>query len=275
MSSLEPRCDSWLRSRPYTEVLTRPRALIGFHDGLSNLDPSHSDDDAKLVFIRPDSPAYPPTPPAGPQSPASPGQPGYGNPQAGGPIFPDLRQPPTPEPASATGGTYLFVRASLFDMHTWDNQTLTQQEQAVGRHKLSGATLDRSNDSTERDLPPIYETDPTNVTVPPTSHIRRANPRAVPDDRLRRIFRRGYPLITSTSTGSPGRGLLFASFSRSLSTQVEFMFRAWLRNKDFPTPGAGPDPLMALDNNVLAGGYYFIPPLTDTRKPWTWNLPLA
>jgi len=248
------------------------RGLIGFHDGLSNLDPAHEPTDAALVFVG--QAGSPVTPPGGPQPAPGPGQPGYGGPA--GPVFPlDLRPAPPAEPASAKHGTYMFVRGSLLDTAAWDRRTLGEQERAVGRFKPSGAFLDLTDDPKRRDEAPAFAADPTLTTVDRASHARRANPRAgTPEapDPSRRIFRRGYPM----QVGGPGglrRGLLFVSFSRTLSTQVEFAMRAWLRNDDFPTPGAGPDPLLAAETGVLAGGYFFVPPLDDSRKPWTWRLP--
>lgn len=251
------------------------RALIGFHDGLANLDPAHDAEDAALVFVDPQGPAYPANPAPGQQPPAQPGQPGYGTPLGTGPSFPSLRPVPAGEPESSRDGTYVFVRGSVFDTSVWDQMTLGQQEQTVGRHKPSGAFLDRPDVDSQaaRADAPVFETDPADLRVPPSSHVRRSNPRATPEDRLRRVFRRGYPMLVPTCGGALRRGLLFVSFSRSLTTQIEFMMRAWLRNPDFPTVGAGIDPLLALDTQVLAGGYYFVPPLTDQRKPWTWAVP--
>lgn len=80
------------------------RALTGFLDGTSNLDPRHSPDDAKLVFVDPAAVAdYPPqVPPEGPSQ--------YGQPQP--PTFPpDLRPPPTREPDWTAKGTYVSRRA--------------------------------------------------------------------------------------------------------------------------------------------------------------------
>ena len=86
------------------------RALIGFHDGLSNLDPTNPTDQ-QLIFVGQDgAPDYPQTP-EGQQPGPQPGQPGYGQPGQSGPIFPsDLRQPPTQaEPSWTRDGTYLMV----------------------------------------------------------------------------------------------------------------------------------------------------------------------
>ncbi|MGH7175062.1 MAG: Dyp-type peroxidase [Minisyncoccia bacterium] len=250
------------------------RALIGFHDGLSNLDPTDLADQA-LIFVGQDgAPPCPAPPPAGPQPPPQPGEPGYGQQGTPGPIFPPgLRQPPPTEPPWTKDGSYVMVRASGLNTGQWDQNTLQQQEQVVGRWKYSGATLDNPNEAAHRHDPPIFAADPANNQVPLTSHIRRANPRALPTDVLRRIFRRGYPLILPSVQGPLDLGLLFVAFGRSLSCQVEFIMRAWLKNKDFPVPGSGVDPLLALETQVLAGGYYFVPPVADPNEPWNWVVP--
>jgi deferrochelatase/peroxidase EfeB len=237
------------------------RGLIGFHDGLSNLDPAHDESDAALVFVgRKDAPPFPSTPPAGPQPAPTPGQPGYGG-NSVGPNFPEMRPAPNPEPDSLTDGTYMFVRGSVLKIAEWDERALGLQEQTVGRFKPSGAFLDRTDDPHSRDEDPLFATDQTSTIVPRESHARRANPRATVNgvsDADRRIFRRGYPLMIA-GAGGLRRGLLFVSFSRTLSTQVEFIMRAWLRNADFPQPQAGFDPLLAMEEAVPSGGYFFVP----------------
>jgi deferrochelatase/peroxidase EfeB len=251
------------------------RALIGFHDGLSNLNPKELTDQ-QLIYVGQDgAPPLPPTPPGGQQPAPQPGQPGYNQPGTTGPSFPgDLRQPPAqPEPAWARDGSYLVVRASLLDTSKWDRESLQQQQQEVGRWKYSGASLDNPNEPAHRRDEPQFVTAPTSVVVPLTSHIRRANPRSQVTDALRRIFRRGYPLMLTNANGTMERGLLFIAFARSLITQPEFIMRAWLKNPDFPTPRSGVDPILALETQVLAGGYYFVPPVSDAESPWDWQVP--
>jgi hypothetical protein len=51
-----------------------------------------------------------------------------------------------------------------------------------------------------RDVPD-FQANPTNVNVPLNGHVRRANPRAEPDDPERRIFKRGYPLMVPLTPG--------------------------------------------------------------------------
>jgi hypothetical protein len=69
------------------------------------------------------------------------------------------------------------------------------------------------------------------------------------------------------------RGLLFIAFGRTISTQFEFIFRAWMRNPNFPESGAGQDRLFRFEKQVIAGGYYFVPPIENANHPWTWTLP--
>ncbi len=238
------------------------RALIGFLDGTANLDPKNNANDAGLVFVGPDMPPYPPVPPNGVDS--------YGQPT--GPNFPpDLRQPPAPEPESSDHGTYMVVRASVLDISHWDTSTLGDQQHAIGRFKLSGSGLQAPNDPSVPPVDPDYSTDPGGTITPLTAHVRKANPRT-PDDLNRRIYRRGYPLVLPTTQGL-SRGLVFICFGRSLSTQFEFITRAWLTNPDFPTPGAGVDALRGFETAVIAGGWYFVPPLEHKTQPWTWLMP--
>lgn len=241
------------------------RALLGFIDGSSNLDPRHEDEDADLVFVDPAKVGeYPQLPPPNevPQ--------GYGG-DPGTAFPPDLRDRPAVEPDWTKDGTYMVVRGSLQNITPWDDLTLGEQEQIIGRFKYSGAFLDLEDQPNLVMKPPAFETDQTNVTVPHNSHVRKVNPRQ-PEDASRRIFRRGYPLVVASGAGI-GRGLLFISFARSISTQFEFIFRAWMRNPNFPQPGAGNDRLLEFDQTVVAGGYFFVPPITNKNKPWTWRLP--
>lgn len=253
------------------------RALIGFHDGTANLDPAHDEDHRRLVFVDPSPEAiadYPPTPAAGPQPPPQPGQPGYGS-GGQGPIFPPMRPAPGKEPAWCEMGSYSFVQAITMDLGRWDRTALGAQEQSVGRFKRSGASLDLSDDDSLRREPPAFAANPALETVAIDSHVRKANPRAVPDDAKRRVFRRGYPLIVSDGTGPTRRGLLFQSFSRTTSTQIEFILKGWMFNRNFPRPDAGNDALAAFFSGTLCGGYYFVPGIARRTEPWSWVVPPA
>jgi deferrochelatase/peroxidase EfeB len=241
------------------------RALIGFLDGTANLDPRKSADDAALIFVDPDKVGqYPKVPPSG--------TPGYG-PQNQPSFPPDLRQPPATEPGWTRGGSYLVVRASVQNIHGWDRATLGEQEAAVGRFKVSGASLDLSDDPERLKETPNFAAHPEDEHVAIAAHIRKVNPRgAGTDDAARRVFRRGYPLI-HPAPGELQRGLVFVCFARSLSTQFEFIVRGWMNNPNFPRPGSGIDRLRAFESRVLCGGYFFVPPLEHPTLPWSWLVP--
>ena len=240
------------------------RALIGFHDGTSNLSPRHSDDDADLVFVNPKVVgSYPQLPP-------------IQNDQYSGPNFPaDLRGAPTSEPAWTEGGTYMVVRTSLTDITAWDALPLGEQEATVGRFKFSGASLDLDDDPRRIEHEPAYAANQADLRVGPDAHARKTGPRrSDTDDADRRIYRRGYPLI-EVGPGGLRRGLVFVCFGRTISTQFEFVVRAWMNNPNFPVPGAGVDRLRRFDQQVLSGGYYFVPPLAHRSVPWSWVVPEA
>lgn len=245
------------------------RAWIGFKDGTHNLSPRHDPADWALTFVDPDpsaTGAYPKTPPSGQAGPYGPGN---------LPVFPPgLREHPGIEPSWTAGGTYMTVRVSENDLKAWDSTPLAEQERIIGRSKATGAALDLPDDGTvPPDAPPAFAADPSAPGVELAAHIRKANPRAQ-EDAARRIFRRGYPLYEGGHAGLR-RGLIFICFARTISTQFEFITRAWLNNPDFPRPGAGRDLLAQFDRTVLAGGYYFVPPLANKRQPWSWVLPDA
>lgn len=250
-------------SRAGTPSRGEGRALIGFIDGISNLDPRCSQPDAELVFVNPgQGPAYPPLP--------TPGANQYNQPAP--PQFPTgLRAPPPPEPQWCKDGTYVAVRASTIDFSSWDSLNLGVQEHTIGRFKGSGQPLSAAEAPTQPLAEPEFTNDPQGATTPLTAHIRKANPRG-PEDQSRRIFRRGYPLLSAAPPEGLRRGLVFIAFARSLSTQFEFIVRAWTNNPDFPTPGAGIDSLRSFET-VLCGGYFFIPPLENACQGSSWVLP--
>ncbi|MDP9336036.1 MAG: Dyp-type peroxidase [Actinomycetota bacterium] len=251
----------------YTTRRGRPnrreaRALNGFLDGTSNLRPRDNSDDADLVFVDPERVHdYPKLPQPGQQ----PGYPGTG------PTFPgDLRPPPDHEPEWCRGGTYMVVRSSALRIGPWDDQTLGAQEQAIGRFKLSGASLDLADEPSQLNVEPAFVANQSDARVPFDSHVRKVNPRR-PEDAPRRIFRRGFPLLDSTLDGVR-RGLVFICFGRTLSTQFEFIERAWTTNPNFPQQNAGVDRLRQFED-VICGGYYFVPAIAHRRQPWSWVLP--
>jgi deferrochelatase/peroxidase EfeB len=102
--------------------------------------------------------------------------------------------------------------------------------------------------------------------------VQKANP-GRPEDLPRRILRRGYALVRPNGS-TLARGLVFIAFGRTLSTQVEFIQRAWLNNPDFPTRGVGKDLLLSrfVEPRLVCGGFYFVPPLAHVTEPWSWRI---
>jgi len=154
----------------------------------------------------------------------------------------------------------------------------------VGRYK-SGAPLESTGDQakdpgltnptwlTDANINNFtYGADPSGKSVPFAAHIRKANPRDAPTDRggladtlTRRIIRRGIPFGTPLPLGTPpgdpsanpaypnDRGLFFLCYQSSIARQFEFMQSHWANNPNFPTPGAGQDPISA--QTTLPGSF--------------------
>lgn len=64
-------------------------------------------------------------------------------------------------------------------------------------------------------------------------------PAKVPEDEKRRIYRRGYPLIVVTPNTRRSARTDLIAYGRTLTTQFEFITRAWTSNPNFPNPGRG------------------------------------
>jgi Dyp-type peroxidase family len=223
-------------TRQSSDPRKESRALIGFLDGTANLNPGNADDRA-LIFTDHARTDWPPIPTS--------------DQYAGAAFPPGLRLPKGAEPEYLDGGSYMAVEVLRIKTRDWDDQPRTEQERVVGRQKVSGE-------------PAVPQED--------ASHVRKANP-ARPEDVQRRILRRGYALL-SAQGAELARGLVFIAFGRTLSTQAEFIRRAWINNKDFPHVGAGPDLLMSrfIESRLVCGGYYFVPPLEHEHEPWSWRV---
>lgn len=151
--------------------------------------------------------------------------------------------------------------------------TLGEQEKDVGRRKVTGNPLALRLGRADRAGPQAdFAAEPDRARTPLATHIRKVNPRG-PGAELRRIFRSGYPSILPSTSGLQ-LGLAFVCFARTITTQFEFITRAWTTNPNFPRPNAGVD-LFRQFEVVLGGGYYFVPPLEKASQPWSWIVPDA
>ncbi len=114
------------------------------------------------------------------------------------------------QPQWMAGGTYLVARRIRMLIEVWDRATLADQEQTIGRTKLSGAPLGGTHEFDAVDLNAGRNGEPV---VPIDAHIRLAAPSENDDVR---ILRRGYSFTDGMDErlGQLDAGLFFISFQR-------------------------------------------------------------
>ncbi len=114
--------------------------------------------------------------------------------------------PATDEPTWMHDGTYLVTRRIRMNLEAWDRDFLGDQENVIGRHKVSGAPLGKQH---EFDM-----LEP--ATLPNTAHVRLAH-----GDGTLKILRRGYSFTDGmdNQTGELDAGLFFIAFQRDPRTQ--------------------------------------------------------
>ncbi|HVU73015.1 MAG TPA: iron uptake transporter deferrochelatase/peroxidase subunit [Mycobacteriales bacterium] len=109
------------------------------------------------------------------------------------------------------GGSYAVTRRIAMRLEAWDRDNLADQENVIGRHKISGAPLGAA---AEHDAVPLTakNADGTAV-VPMDAHIRLAAPS---ENAGLRILRRGYSFTDGTDpdTGELDAGLFFIAYQQ-------------------------------------------------------------
>ena len=118
------------------------------------------------------------------------------------------------------GGTYLVSRRIRMLIEVWDRATLTDQEDTIGRVKVSGAPL---GGDAEFDTPNLSARPGGEPVIPTNAHIRLSAPEASGT----KLLRRGYSFTDGFDevTGQLDAGLFFISFQRDPS-QFEAVQRA-------------------------------------------------
>ena len=112
---------------------------------------------------------------------------------------------PSDGPAWLAGGTFQVYRRVLTKVRQWDESSLKEQEEVIGRRRLSGAPFGGVNETDRVD----------NAQTPINSHIRLANPRTGQTSEDERILRRGYSFHDGLDdAGEYNAGLAFIAYQR-------------------------------------------------------------
>jgi deferrochelatase/peroxidase EfeB len=114
------------------------------------------------------------------------------------------------------GGSYLVMRRIRIHLEPWDRSTLHDQEQTIGRNKVSGAPLGGTGQFDSVDL--AYSASTGRPVIPENAHIRQAAPVT---NNGQAILRRGYSFMDGVDpqSGELDAGLLFVCFQKDPRAQ--------------------------------------------------------
>ncbi len=118
---------------------------------------------------------------------------------------------PSDGPRWMEGGTYMVTRRIRMRLEHWDRSALSDQEETIGRSKLTGAPLGGVN---EHDTPALTARAPSGeAVIAANAHIRLAAPS---ENAGLRLLRRGYSFSDGIDpvTGELDAGLFFIAIQR-------------------------------------------------------------
>lgn len=117
------------------------------------------------------------------------------------------------QPPHLSGGTLMVVRKMRIDVKAFTDQSLSQQEQAIGRERRTGIPLSGGKFEDDPDL--HAKADTGVFAVPNLAHVRRAHP--LPAGAPGLMLRRSY----SYSTDRDDQGLVFISFQKEMDSFIK------------------------------------------------------
>jgi Dyp-type peroxidase family len=189
------------------------------------------------------------------------------------------------ENPSFRDGTYMVFQKIMHDLDQWKGLSIEEQEQWVGRNKVTGLLLGTPENDDEKFIEALRNDDPKAKTklrrlldeqsdpdktfydyeifkqnVPAWSHVRKANPRqekTLYGKRIekRTIFRRGYLFLETGLNNRTISGILFICFQRDIENSFEFIKKNWLNNKNFPVPSRRPFSVHELNKRHSQGRF--------------------
>jgi len=148
--------------------------------------------------------------------------------------------------ARPMGSTTLVVRRMPIDVARFGAQTVTQQDDAIGRSRATGIPLSGGSQADGPDLD--AKTPDGRYLVPVDAHIRRAHPLPAGLDGL--MLRRSY----SFADGPDREGLLFMAFGADTSLFVRTQQRLDEQ-----------DALMAFTRTTASASFLVLPGFTPAR----------